>query len=195
MTRETKDTPELGRHRVLALALGVAGCAVVLTACGSSGTSSNPSSAQTSGIKFAECMRSHGVPNFPDPSGGGGGIHFDQSSGINPQSPAFRSAQTACAKFLPGGGPGGGRVSESRKLAMLRLAECMRTHGVSSFPDPTAAPPAAPPSGGGIAFGTPGAFLSVSQSLMQSPAFKSAAAECNFPGAGRDKAQPAPAPG
>jgi hypothetical protein len=65
---------------------------------------------------------------------------------------------------------------------MLKLAECMRQHGLSTFPDPTTSPPSAPPSGGGFAFGTPGAFLSVPQTLIQSPAFRQAAAACGFPG-------------
>jgi hypothetical protein len=127
-------------------------------------------------------MRSHGVPNFPDPSHGGGGIQIP--NGINPQSPAFQAAQKTCFKLLPGGGPGGGKVSESRKLAMLKLSRCMRAHGVTSFPDPTSSRPSAPPSGGGIAFGAPGSFLAVPQSLMQSPGFKQAAAACHFPGFG-----------
>jgi hypothetical protein len=67
---------------------------------------------------------------------------------------------------------------------MLKLARCMRAHGVSSFPDPTSARPSAPPSGGGIAIGGGGSFLSVPQSLIQSPGFKHAAAACHFPGFG-----------
>lgn len=126
-------------------------------------------------------MRSHGVPNFPDPGGGGGGIQIPSGSGINPQSPAFRSAQNACFKLLPGPGSKG-PGSEARKLQLLKLAECMRRHGISSFPDPTNSPPSAPPAGGGIAFGAPGAFISVPQTLINSPGFKQAATACGFPG-------------
>jgi hypothetical protein len=139
-------------------------------------------------------MRSHGVPNFPDP-GAGGGIQINSSSGINPGSPAFQSAQRTCRHLLPNGGPGRGPGSEARKEQLLRLAECMRSHGVTSFPDPTAAPPSTPPAGGGIAFGSPGAFISVPMSLIQSPAFSRAAAACGFPGGGKPpgaKAQSAP---
>jgi hypothetical protein len=56
------------------------------------------------GLKFARCMRSHGVPNFPDPkviTGPGGGQQA-YLPGVNPQSPAFQAAATAC-----GGGPKG----------------------------------------------------------------------------------------
>jgi hypothetical protein len=127
-------------------------------------------------------MRSHGVPNFPDPPGGGGGIQIPAGSGINPKSPAFQSAQNQCMKLLPGGGPLHGPASEARKLQMLSLARCMRAHGVPSFPDPTSSPPA-PGNGLGIAFGGDGSFIAVPQTLMQSPAFNGAAAKCGFPGA------------
>jgi hypothetical protein len=68
---------------------------------------------------------------------------------------------------------------------MVKLAQCMRRHGLTTFPDPTSSPPAAPPSGGGIAFGAPGSFIAVPQNLIQSPGFKQAAAACHFPGAGK----------
>lgn len=191
----TTDTGAVNRG-LLAVTLAAVSCAVALTACGATGKP-NPGSSSNGGpkgVKFADCMRSHGVPNFPDPSAGGP-IQISPSSGVNPQSPAFQSAQNACSKFMPGGGPGGRQVSESRKLAMLRLAQCMRKHGLSTFPDPTANPPS-PGTGFGIAFGGPGSFIAVPQALIQSPAFKLAAAECNFPGVGnRHGAKPTLAPG
>ena len=52
----------------------------------------------------SRCMRSHGVPNFPDPQFGGNGqasIKITKGSGLDPRSPAFQRAQKACAKFLP----------------------------------------------------------------------------------------------
>jgi hypothetical protein len=165
-------------------ALAAVICAMALSACGSTGTANHGSGSQGggSGIKLAACMRSHGLSNFPDPSAGGG-IQINSSSGINPQSPAFQSAQNACSKLMPGGGPGRGAAPESRKLTMVRLAECMRKHGLATFPDPTATAPSRG-AGFGIAFGSPGAFIAVPPSLTQSPAFNQAAAACNFPGAG-----------
>lgn len=51
-------------------------------------------------LKFAECMRAHGVTNFPDP-GSAGGFRFNPvSSGLNPNDPVFRTASKACS---PGG--------------------------------------------------------------------------------------------
>ncbi len=176
-------------NRQCTLALGVAAsCALALSACGFSGSSNNGSSSsrEAAGLKFADCMRSHGVPNFPDPgAAGGGGIPIAAGSGINPRSPAFQAAQNACMKLMPGGVPAGGHASESRRLALLKLAQCMRRHGISTFPDPTASPPpSTPPAGGGLAFGVPGALISVPQSLIESPGFKQAAAACGFPGLG-----------
>jgi hypothetical protein len=128
-------------------------------------------------------MRSHGVPNFPDPGSGGGGFQITAGSGINPRSPAFQAAQRTCFKLLPGGGPGRGGNSEARRLQLLRLAECMRRHGLTTFPDPSNSPPSAPPAGGGIAFGGGGSFLAIPQTLINSPGFQQAATACGFPGA------------
>ncbi len=175
-----------GSRRVVAVALAVVCCAAALAACGSSSRSSSSAAAGGgggSGIEFSDCMRSHGVPNFPDPGAGGGGFQIGSGSGINPQSPAFVAAQNDCARFLPR--PGGGRaVSEAQKLMMLKLSQCMRAHGLASFPDPVSTPPA-PGTGFGIAFGAPGSFIAVPAALMQSPAFNQAAAKCGFPGFGR----------
>jgi hypothetical protein len=56
------------------------------------------------GLDFARCMRSHGVPNFPDPKviSTKGANQLVYLPGINPQSPAFETAAKAC-----GGGPKG----------------------------------------------------------------------------------------
>jgi hypothetical protein len=59
-------------------------------------------SAEVSGLLFSRCMRSHGVPNFPDPpaaSGGGFGFAFG-SGGLDPAAPLFRIAQRMCFSVL-----------------------------------------------------------------------------------------------
>jgi hypothetical protein len=58
-------------------------------------------------LKFARCMRAHGI-NMPDPKEGpGGGMLQRGPQGVNPNSPRFRTAQNECGKLLPGGkGPG-----------------------------------------------------------------------------------------
>ena len=56
-------------------------------------------------LELAQCIRSHGVPNFPDPSptdGILGMIENAASSGVNPQSPAFQAAWKTCKKYGTG---------------------------------------------------------------------------------------------
>lgn len=184
--------PRHRTRRLLALTLAVAGCAGV-TACGSANPSAGSAANQSSssgakvrgvGIAFSQCMRTHGVPNFPDQPAGGGGIQINSGSGINPFSPAFKAAQQDCRHLLPFGGPGRGQPSAARKEQLVALAQCMRSKGITSFPDPTNSPPSAPPAGGGVAFGGPGGFISIPQSVMQSPGFQQDASECHFPGGG-----------
>jgi hypothetical protein len=149
--------------------------ALALTACGSSAKSGTGAASGDSPLEEAQCMRSHGVPDFPDPSPGGPSVI---PNWINPQVPAFLSAQKACARFLGGGGrPGAG--AESQKLALLNLARCMRAHGLPNFPDPTTSPPPAPPAGShtGNAVGIGGVYLVFPP---QSPALKRAEATCAF---------------
>jgi hypothetical protein len=70
---------------------------------GASGASHNfnVARARRAALAHAECMRQHGVPNFPDPtvSGGAQGITVSSGGGgINPQSPAFQQAQKICQR-------------------------------------------------------------------------------------------------
>jgi hypothetical protein len=48
-------------------------------------------------LRYAECIRAHGVPNFPDPTSQG--LRIGASSGINVNSPAFRAAEKRCQKY------------------------------------------------------------------------------------------------
>lgn len=54
--------------------------------------------------KFSQCMRANGIPDFPDPSGGGLKIHSSPGSDLNPNNPTFQHASKLCAKKygLPG---------------------------------------------------------------------------------------------
>jgi hypothetical protein len=60
-------------------------------------------------LKFAVCMRAHGVPNYPDPTSNGEVGNNGAISGVNPSSPAVQSAEKTCSKVLvrPSGLPGG----------------------------------------------------------------------------------------
>lgn len=117
-------------------------------------------------------MRAHGVPNFPDPGASVGGP-YNSIAGIaipltiNVQSPAFEGAQNACRALLsaivaPQGKP---PITASVKAGLIAHAQCMRTHGVPNYPDPTF------PASGGIGITDAG-------TNPQSPAYQRAAAVC-----------------
>jgi hypothetical protein len=89
-----------------------------------------------SGAKYAACMRKHGVANFPDPNGQGV-ITIHSGMGIDPGSPAFQSARSACDKLLPNGGQPTPAQQAERQKQMLAFSKCMRDHGLKDFPDPT----------------------------------------------------------
>ncbi len=85
-------------------------------------------------LKFALCMRSHGVVDFPDPSSNGTIL----ISGTVSHSPQYPAADDTCHKLLPDGGVPTA-AQQARSLAqLLKVSACMRAHGISDFPDPTA---------------------------------------------------------
>ena len=63
--------------------------------------------AMNAGVKFAGCMRSHGIANYPDPVENGHGIQLGPGpgSGIDTNSARYKAAQKACFALLPNGGP------------------------------------------------------------------------------------------
>jgi hypothetical protein len=149
-------------------------CSVVIAACGSSRHPAGAGASSGPLLRYAQCMRAHGVPNFPDPSATGG---LAIPNGINAESPAFKSAEQACASLA---GSSGGTVgsSESRNLQLVALARCMRARGVPDFPDPTSTPP--PPSTGNVIGGN-GTYLALgTPEQQQSPAYKRAAVACQL---------------
>lgn len=166
-------------RRRLPIAVAVLGCALTIAACGSSSHSTTSVAAGHSAfLGFAECMRSHGVPDFPDP-GAGGGIQIQAGSGIDPFSPAFKRAQSDCRHLLPGGGPPTEPTAQDKR-AMLATSECMRAHGVSGFPDPTTTPPSSS-DGYSQVIGRDGIFIAVPDTIdVASPAYRKAAAVCRF---------------
>jgi hypothetical protein len=101
-------------------------------------SSSTPSAHQNDAVAFARCMRSAGVPNWPDPTSSGA---FDKTKLTTRQLGVSNSqdqvAQSACHHLLPNGGsgPNAARVRQMRALG-LRYARCMRSHGVPNLPDP-----------------------------------------------------------
>jgi hypothetical protein len=170
-------------HSFRSLGTGAAalGASLVLVACGSSspGNAGSTTNKRDAMLAFAQCVRSHGVPSFPDPGGNGhGGIQIESSrragsggslkvNGVAVSSPAFQSAMNSCRSKLPNGGQPP-PLSASQRAAMLRFSQCMRAHGLSNFPDPTFG------GGGGVRIGLAGA----SGLDPSSPAFQAAQRAC-----------------
>lgn len=124
----------------------------------------------TQELKFANCMRHHGEPDFPDPNSNG----VFSLNGIDSNSPQYQRAQEACHKLIPEGHP----ISPAEQAKLLAkglaFANCMRRHGVPNFPDPSG-------SGRGVSFSIRGVN-------PNSPQFQSAEKTCQklhpLPGGG-----------
>ena len=132
------------RRRPLA-ALGLIAMVLMISACGSSahaGTGSGgggdpTATAHEKGVKFAECMRSTGVSEFPDPTASGK-LTIDavaNGSSLDTNTPAFKHAISACKNLEPAGFTGSKRSSQQQDAA-LKFAQCIRANGVNDFPDP-----------------------------------------------------------
>jgi uncharacterized protein (DUF305 family) len=85
----------------------------------------SPKDRREAELKFAQCMRDHGV-DMPDPVNG----HFDLKVKPGDQKNA-EEAQKACGKILQNVAP---RLSEEQQAKMrqaaLDYAKCMREHGI-----------------------------------------------------------------
>jgi hypothetical protein len=81
-------------------------------------------------------MRSRGVPNFPDPNGSGE-IPKETAQQLGVSSSQYQTAQTACAHLLPNSGEASPVEIAQMISGMRRFAQCMRSHAVSNWPDPS----------------------------------------------------------
>jgi hypothetical protein len=124
---------------------------------------------QSQMLAFSHCMQTHGVPNFPVPNSQG----VASASGLNPNSPSFQAAQKDCNHLLPNGGQPTAAQQAQAQAQALKFSQCMRSHGISDFPDPQTLP------GGGIGIrigGGPG--QSSSDLNPQNPQFQAAQQAC-----------------
>lgn len=134
------------KYMLLALLL-----APIAAGCGSKGPStttgqSGQSSSQngvSAAYAFSRCMRSHGLPNFPDPKVSQSPGHASVGIAVNPSetnSPHFKSAQKACSGILPAPESPAQQAAQQRahKQILLAFARCIRAKGVHEFPDPNA---------------------------------------------------------
>ena len=119
-------------------------------------------------VAYSECMRAHGVSDFPDPNSQGQiQLSGGPGSDLNPDNPTFKNAQNACQSKQPR--PTAAQQAQAEAYA-LRVARCMRAHGIKDYPDPTSG------SGGRVSINlnnNPGSDLN-----PNNPAFQRAQAKC-----------------
>jgi len=163
-TLEMNDGHDHGRHRRSSPRWAVAVTvltALATTACGAtpspvtapSGSIATTarSTSSPSAVAYSACMRSHGVPNFPDPDSKGGYPSIGpQRLGVS--SAQYQAAEQDCQYLLPTGGSLQQQTNQClwfgncppallQQLMNLEreYAECMRAHGTPNWPDPTVA--------------------------------------------------------
>lgn len=185
----------LGAVALASIALLVAGCggsssspSVAHLSTGTSGDSpasgggsSSPesrASVQQKMVAYAQCMRTHGVPEFPEPTEGKLLLHSSDKNGkvtgLNPESAQFQAAQKVCGKLAPNGGkpPSAAEQTKMQQQA-LKFSQCMRSHGVPNFPDPEFSH-----SGGGVGIRIGGKKGGPSGIDPNSPQFQAAQKAC-----------------
>jgi hypothetical protein len=139
------------KMKLASLVALLATAAAITAGCGGGGNSPNAAASdQANAVKFSQCMRQHGISDFPDPdSQGRMQIKVGPGSDLDPNKPQFKAAQKACAKYQERAGGHFDKAQEQRmQQAALNFARCMRAHGVN-FPDPQF-------SGGKVTMGGPG---------------------------------------
>ena len=117
--------------RIAAAIIATASLALPVAAFGSSQSTSTQKA-----LAYSHCMRSHGVLNFPDPNSSGT-IPKISPQQLGVSSTVFLAAQNHCRYLLPNGGSGPSQTQVQQIMSgMLKFAHCMRSHGVSNWPDP-----------------------------------------------------------
>ena len=115
-------------------AAAVAVAALLVTGCGIGAPPAARPPADVAGIwhRYAQCVRDHGQPAFPDPTVDDQG-HAQLPDGVH----VTREASEACASTLDAL-PAAVRVRKTDfdPATMRRFARCMRDNGIEDWPDP-----------------------------------------------------------
>jgi hypothetical protein len=123
----------------------------LLTACGASPSSTGPGGSANAGgptdspsatsplIAFSQCIRAHSVPDFPDPQPGANNAKFPSAQQLGVSSSQLSAAENACQHLLPAGSNDQFPAAEVPLLlsGMREFSQCVRSHGVPNWPDPT----------------------------------------------------------
>jgi len=136
-----RRSPVVGFVATALLALLAAGCG---SGGGSPGVASvaagTTTTLQSGVVAYSRCMRANGVPGFPDPDSSGA-IPKAQVVALGVAKPRMAAADRVCRHLLPASGLGPAPTTQQTRAQLadeLSFARCMRKHGVSRFPDPSA---------------------------------------------------------
>jgi hypothetical protein len=106
-------------------------------------TTSQTGSEQQSALAWAHCMRSSGVQDLPDPTGSNVKIPTAQQLGVS--SSQLQTAESTCRHLLANGGSGPNPAQLEQEMDSMRtFADCLRSHGIANWPDPTVGPQGRP---------------------------------------------------
>jgi len=125
------------RRRPWRVVVPAAAAGIVLLAAACNGGGNSPAAGSSDvqkALAYAKCMRSHGAPSWPDPNNQG---QFLKTKADSAKFSAPPSAYQACVHLLPDHGQITPAEQHQVTLLALKFAGCMRSHGISDFPDPT----------------------------------------------------------
>jgi hypothetical protein len=152
------------------------GASVAIAACGGSSPAASTAATANTGLKFAACVRAHGVPDYPDPSAGK--ITVDTHT-LSESTQVVDAALDRCQKDAPGVDVSALRPSAAQlarlRVGALALAKCMRARGLVNFPDPIVA---VGPGGHGVEVGFSRTVLQQDRSTFTSPVYNADNAAC-----------------
>lgn len=121
---------------VMAAALLAAACGGSPSSTGSGGSPNAGGSATSQLVAYTQCMRSHGVPDYPGPTSGGQMPKITSGQQVGVSDSRLTAAQGACQDLWPYQAPT--QAQQRQQLTDdVKFAQCMRSHGLPNFPDPT----------------------------------------------------------
>lgn len=126
------------RVRTVAIIIAMTVLPLLAAACSTSSSSPNAGGATNSqsAASYSRCVRSHGIPSFPDPNSSGQ-IPKATAQQLGVSDSVLQAAQAACENLYPNSTQGGQTQQQQQLSAYLAFAQCMRSHRVPNWPDPT----------------------------------------------------------
>jgi hypothetical protein len=137
------QSPPRPRASSAAAAIAVTAAALLAAACGSSpsstgsggSTGTGQAASYTSALAYSQCVRAHGIPDFPDPDSSGE-IPKAAIVQLKVSGSLLSAATSACEQLNPNQPPSQNQ-QQQQLTDDLKFAQCMRSHGLPDFPDPT----------------------------------------------------------